>query len=570
MIGRITSRVVTAAAIVSLTGCWSSELNQHPLLANTELQRLETIPVVRMEDLAMPDSTPPEMLFDVDMEELLRPITQREPQLLDLTQVRNAVLEHNLKIQVTMWNAPLAAAQVETEMGKFDALVTASITDAQEIESAGDLAHPTAIYTDDSLEFNGELAIPLLTGGTVTMGTDIARDSTKLEPSNTPPESAVWGTPGIGITQPLLRGAWTQVATAPVILEMYKDRIARAEQHLSVISVLSQAEQSYWSLAGAWENLRQQQMIYELAQLQVTDAEALFKAGQVAQTEVLRAQLGMAQQASKLVDADDTVRTAQRSLKLLLNMPNVSLEDNDLLVPSVIPVVEPFVLDDRRLVDLAMTHRMELLESELELAADTLNIEVARSGTLPDLSIALQAYRLGITENSWINSMGKAFSNQGPWGWSASLSGEIALGNHAAEGTLRQAMLTRLQDIATKHERELTIIGDVLSAVQSLQMGWKKYAAAKRAVVLAQETYAAERRLFQLLERTSTDVAEALQNVSSTRKVMITTTVDYQNAQVSLAMATGCYLGRNAVELQVPVPTAEAAVNIPGPGTDVP
>src|SRR5438093_1437339 len=65
---------------------------------------------------------------------------------------------------------------------------------------------------------------------------------------------------------------------------------------------------------------------------------------------------------------------------------------------------------------------------------------------------------------------------------------QIPIGNEAARSTLRGAIARRLQQLATKAQREAQIEQEVYNAVDTLETDWQRIVAARQRVVLAART----------------------------------------------------------------------------------
>ena len=110
-----------------------------------------------------------------------------------------------------------------------------------------------------------------------------------------------------------------------------------------------------------------------------------------------------------------------------------------------------------------------------------------------------------------------------------------------------QSVLRRLQRLATKEQRELSIRQEVYDALDQLQQNWQRILAARQEVILAGRTYDAERRQFDVGIRTSTDVLDAATNLADAQSREIRALADYQISQVDIAFATGTLLGHDRV-----------------------
>jgi outer membrane protein len=186
-----------------------------------------------------------------------------------------------------------------------------------------------------------------------------------------------------------------------------------------------------------------------------------------------------------------------------------------------------------------------MLELELQILADSSSIGVARNGTLPLVALT---YTYGI------NGLGGSDQDALALLWRKhfedhrlGLQVQVPIGNEAARAELRRALAARMQTLATKEQRTLTIQQEVYTALDTLEADWQRILAAQKRTILNARLLDAEIRQFNQQLRTSTDVLNAQQNLANAQSAEIAAVTDYQIAQVDLAFATGMVLGEAGV-----------------------
>jgi outer membrane protein TolC len=191
---------------------------------------------------------------------------------------------------------------------------------------------------------------------------------------------------------------------------------------------------------------------------------------------------------------------------------------------------------------------MEMLEAEIQIAIDATNLATARNNLLPLLTLDYQ-YN--------INGLGRTLPDSFQLLKSTrfqdhrvGLTLEVPIGNQLARSQVRQALLSRLQAIATKEQRALLIEREVLATVDRLEANWQRILAAQRRVILAARVVDVETRQFNQGLRTSTDVLIAQAQLADAQSSEIAAITDYQISQVDLAFATGTVLGAAQVTWQ--------------------
>ncbi len=516
--------------LVVLAGCagLSSEKSAQKGILREDLAAIDTV------QLADQSVTPP-----VTVEEATEQITQQvaEPnapvETLELTleQVRQAALANNLDLKVELIDPAIARRSLDAERAKFEAVFFGS----------ADYYH--ADNSDTTTKIQGyELGIskPLATGGTLQVGLPFGDDAS----SGGVADAAA----SVTYIQSLLRGVGTRINRQSIRIAEHQWNIVSARTKLAAISLLANADITYWRLYAARKELDVRQEQYKLAQNQLSHAEKKVAAGSAAKTEIVRARAGLSSRLEALINAETAVQSYRRDLLRIMNQDDIPFEAAIDIVPKTEPNPLGLDLDEKQLAEKALDLRMEMVQLEQYLIVDDLNIELARDATRPDLALS---YRY--TTQAEARSVGGAFEDLA--GDSSDnhvigLSATIPLGNRAARAHLQRAHLTKIQDQAQRDRLRQTIRQSVYEAVSELERNWRRILAAEQGVVAAYRDYRVEQSQFRLGVRTSTDVLLSARGLADAQLSQIRAFADYEIAQVNLARATGTLLGYGQVFLQ--------------------
>jgi outer membrane protein TolC len=564
--GRTTNRrayLATGAAICGLVGGCASPFGPGDTGWRSREADLRTIAA---DDLRAYAISPPESV-DAGVERLgarleaetLSPATADElagPERTDapvsLADVRAAALVHNLDLRVERVNPRTAGERVREEAAAFEAVFNGSVRWSRTDQP---VALATQSTQNDSFNADVGLDIPLRTGGTLSAAVPVSRNRTSNPFSLLNP--AVSADVRFTISQPLLRNAGEQATTYGLrVAQLQSDR-TNALSRLEAIRVLAAADRAYWSHYAARRNLEVSVQQLELARVQAERAERRVRAGDAAEVEILRAESGVAERVEAVIIADNQLRRARRDLKRIMGRPDLPLDGDTLLSPATEPSPVGLDLDRERLVSLALERRMEMLELEVQLAIDRETIDLRRNQRLPLLTFdyTYNINGLGGTYSDAFEQVGRRSFDD----WSVGLRGEVPLGNEAADSRYQQALLARVQRLATKEQRVVAIRQEVLDAADQLRQAWLRILAARREVIAASRTLDAEERQFEVGARTSTDVLDAQSRLALARYREIQAVTDYEIAQVDLAFSTGSLLGLGQVDWVEPERTARPA-----------
>ncbi len=485
------------------------------------------------------------------------------PKELSLTieESRAHALRNNLDLKVSLFTPKITDESIQQAQARFEPLFLSQFNFAKSDTPAGTPISVT-LDSDESQNFNSSagLQFPLKTGGQLQFNSGLNRVKSSAQKVDLLDKN---GDPVIGdddepiqviiddpryatdlsmtLTQPLLRGAGVKTNTHEIRVAVYDSKIERARTRLEVIRVLAAVDRVYWRLYAARreQDVRKQQ--YKLANEQLNRAIRMEKEGQSAEIEVIRAEEALAKSWEEIIKSDNAVRDRERELKQVLNISGIELESDTTLLIDTQPNPLQYEINTQALIKFAMKHRMELLVDELTILKNNSTIDLQKNGLLPLLSLnytyninglgfaASDSYDL-LSENRFVDHQ-------------IGLSLEIPLGNKDALSKLRTAILQRQQNYANKEKSRLTVKKEVLDAADQLQTNWQRVVASGKSAMLAERTYKAERRQFELGLQTSTQVLDAQTRFADAQLAEIQAITEYQISQVDLAFASGSLIG---------------------------
>jgi outer membrane protein TolC len=466
-----------------------------------------------------------------------QPVSQIE---LTIEEVRQSALQNNLDIRVDLFDPTIARESVLVEQGQFESVFTTNVDYARLDQATFSTIEGTQIK---DLNLAPGVRIPMLVGGTIALSAPMNWTETN-SPSSI--NSTIYSsTPTATLNLPLLRGFGIDANAVGVRVAFYESQSSQARTKADIIRILAESERAYWRLYQARRALDVRRKEYELAIAQLERARRLVRAEKASEVEIIRAESGAADTLETIITAENALRDQQRIVKQLINRPGLELDSPTVVIPVTIPDATPYALEPHELVNEAMDRRMELLETELQIAAETANIKANRNATLPLVSLQYQYNVNGLDtgfDGSWDVVRSANFQDH-----RVGLQIEIPLGNQSAHARLRQSIARRLQQLATREQRRQAIAQEVLTALDTLQTNYQRILAARQRVVLAQRTLQAETRQFELGLRTSTDVLDAQTRLANAALAEISAVTDYQISQIDVAFATGTLLGSSHI-----------------------
>src|SRR5580700_4524715 len=192
------------------------------------------------------------------------------------------------------------------------------------------------------------------------------------------------------ITQPLLQGFGFPANTRFIRIAKNNRELTDVAFRLQIIDSVDQIENIYWDLVYAYENARVQNESLAFAQKTLSDTKKQVEIGSLAPIETVRAQSTVAQDQQLVTTAQTNLQLEQLLMKnaLTRTLKDPTLATADVIPTSTmeIPAQEP-VVPAEDLINDALRHRPELVESRIDLNSRELSNKAVRSALLPTLNL---------------------------------------------------------------------------------------------------------------------------------------------------------------------------------------
>lgn len=482
-------------------------------------------------------------------------VNNQSSNLVSIADVRTAALKNNLAIKVAQIDPMIAAAEAREERAKFDNVIFAYAKygqfdtpkmsdDKVEFKSdnpalnAQQLKLSVLEQNKESLELEAGIKIPLRTGGTVLLSSPLENKVSKGKFESDEYRSAL----RFSISQPLLRNAGTNVNEASIRIAEYSQQAVQLKTRLQSIRIIATVDKAYWALYEAWSQLDVRRQQFEYANQNLAMVKNRVKEGLTAAVEINRAEIGVADRMDALIVAETNLKLAQRQISFYMNDLKDDVNLGNPLVPSTLPNLLKYEFNRNKLLEDALSGRLELLEQELKLAADLSKIDYLENQTLPLFTLDYQYGALSDTNNrlgnSYRNVLNGDFND-----WSIGLKFEMPFTNEARKAQLDHAVQQRNQRLATKTLQTLTVKKEIYDALDYVDQNWSRILAARQQVLVAGLNYEAELKQFNEGLRTMTEVLETLTRLGEAQIKEIRAITDYQISLVDTAYATGTLLG---------------------------
>lgn len=495
-----------------------------------------------------------------DTSQLASTISGQTTQSLTIADVRTKALKNNLTIKVAQIDPLISGAEVREEQAKFDNIIFA-YAKYGEIDSPK-ISGDTVEFKSDNASLDGQqvklstveqdkrslsleagIRIPLRTGGSVTLSSPLENKSSRGRFDSDEYRSAM----RFSMSQPLLRNAGVKVNEASIRIAEYSQQAVQLKTRLQSIRVIAIVDKAYWALYEAWGQLDVRRQQFEYANQNLSMVKHRVREGLSAAVEINRAEIGVADRMDALIVAETNLKLAQRQLRFYMNDMVGDTIQTGTLVPATQPSLLKYDFNRNKLLDDALSGRVELLEQEIQLAADLTKIDYLENQTLPLFSLDYQYGALSNTNSNfgqnYRNVLNGDFND-----WSIGLKFEMPMTNEARKAQLDYAVQQRNQRLATKSLQILTVKKEIYDALDYVDQNWQRILAARQQVLIAGLNYEAELKQFNEGLRTMTEVLETLTRLGEAQAKEVRAIADYQVALIDTAYATGTLLGYSKLD----------------------
>src|SRR6202451_4587805 len=190
------------------------------------------------------------------------------------------------------------------------------------------------------------------------------------------------------ITQNLLQGFGPGPNLRFIHIAKNNREISDVAFRLQIITTVDQIENMYWDLVYAHENVRVQQEALTYGQKALDDSKRQAQVGTAPPIQVVSSQSTVSTDQQNLILAQNNLQLQELLMKNALSR---SIEDPMLAEADVIPTStmqlpeqEP-VVPTQDLINQALDHRAELVESRIDLNSRQLSCKAVRNALLPTL-----------------------------------------------------------------------------------------------------------------------------------------------------------------------------------------
>ncbi len=391
------------------------------------------------------------------------------------------------------------------------------------------------------------------------------------------------------LTQHLLQGFGLPANTRFIHIAKNNRELTDVAFRLQIIDSVDQIENIYWDLVYAYENARVQNESLSFAQKTLSDTKKQVEIGSLAPIETVRAQSTVAQDQQLVTTAQTNLQLEQLLMKNALTR---TLKDPMLATADVIPTstmeipAEEQVVPTEDLINEALRHRAELVETRIDLNSRDYSNKAVRSALLPTLDLfayyagsglggsqnptnlcanqtpaqLLLGFCAGVNPNTGTTEIPTVGSTSIGSTWNqlvnstapdkgVGLSLNIPLRNRAAQAVQVRSELEYRQAQMRQQQIENQVGIEVRNAQYAVQQNRASVDSAKAALDLARQSLDAEQKKYQFGTSTTTLVLQYESQLATAESTLVNATVAYEKSRIELDRATGDLLDHNGISV---------------------
>ena len=346
--------------------------------------------------------------------------------------------------------------------------------------------------------------------------------------------------------QPLLAGFRTDNQRAALETEQIQSRITDLRLLTQIENVRHQVREAYWGVRATIEQIEIQRRNLAQAQQQLEENRIRVQLGRMTDLQLVQTEAQVASAEQSLLNAEIQWRNQEFAFKRLL----LGGADDPLLAQTVNPTDQPVIVDQpvdiAAAIERALQERADLQQQRQQRDISTLNLDVTKSGTLPDVTLTA-AYSLQgvggdlfdrsglggapvlIQAGGYLDGLQSIRDFNTPT-WSLTLNASYPIGTNVTRANLERARLQLRQAELALRSQELAILTQVTTAGLAVRNTFLQYEAARRSREASERNEETERLRYGVGVAINFEVVTAQNALTSARLSELQAIINHVNA----------------------------------------
>lgn len=482
---------------------------------------------------------------------------------LSLKNFIELVMANNTDIQVAFLSLEIPRNNITSAFGKWDPTATGSFSATRNTSIPTD---PTQARNAGQISKSLNQPLSLSYGQTLDTGLSysVTFNGSKSSSSN----SLSNYNPGLSsnlqfsVTQPLLQNRGRYVNRIPVMQAESSYKRSVFSLRVSLLNLVSNAENAYWNVISARENLGVQIKSRDAAKANLDFVQQQLDLGAIAELDIYNpqgqlaaAEFSVSQAKFRLASAEDALR---RQISADLD-PDIAKLPVELTEPVDLAAGQSMPLDTDQSVQKALAANPQILSATQQLDLDDLGVYSAKNLLLPQLSFSA-TYTTKGQGGIFYPSSTSIFGGGGgsitpiPGGIDDALGQMFGFGyptylgrltltlpirNRTASMNMANALVSKKTDALTLRTTQQNVRLLTLNAVTNLQGYVEQLKLARVQRDIQQKNYEAEQEKYTLGTDTNQNVVIALQNLVLAESNVVSAQVSVRTGILAVYQSTG-------------------------------
>ena len=489
---------------------------------------------------------------------------------LSLHQFLDLVMANNTDVQLQLISLEIPRYNILSAYGPWDPVAQASFsaTRSTSLPTSAVQAQKTAdtsksLYQPYSLQYSQTLP----EGASYYVNFSGAKSSaTNSFASYNPSLTAALA---FGVSQPLIRNRGSYVNRIPLMIAQSNFKVSDSNFRVQLINLINNAENYYWSVVLARENLKVQQKARDTAAEYLKYMEKQLELGAISPLDIYNPQqslaaddLSVSQARFSLIQAEDALR---HQIGVDLD-PRLRILPLELTESADLGPAESIRVDTEEEVAKALRINPAMKAALQKLDVDDLRIQQSKNNLLPNLM-----FNAGYTSNglggifypadstlfggtSLVTSVpggiSDALSEMFRFGYptySAGLTLTLPIRSRTAAAAMGSALVQKKMDALNLRNQEQAVRLNILNAVSSLEGAKEQLNLARIQREFAQKNLDAENQKYQLGSETNQNVINAQQALVQADSAVVANQIGVRRSLLNLLTQTGELLDERGI-----------------------
>ncbi len=490
---------------------------------------------------------------------------------LSLKNYLELVMSNNTDVQIQLLSLEVPKNAIQMAMGVWDPTTTASFSTQRSTNlpsSALDARNSGSVSKNLSQPYSLLYQQQLQTGGSYSVRFSGSKSSqTNSFASYNPSLTANLN---FNFSQPLVKNRGMYINRIPLMTAQSNLKISEYNLRSQLLNLINTAENYYWSVISARENLRVAEKARDTAQKFLDYMQQQLDLGALSPLDIFNPQSQLASQEVNVAQARFSLRQAEDALRHQLGadldpqvreLPIVLTESVD-LGPS-----ESMPLDREQEVQKALAISPAMKSTLQRLDVDDLAIQSAKNGLLPNLmfNTSYQSNGRGGVYYPSSSLLGGGSAEPLPGGiadalgqmfgfgyptYQAGLTLTLPIRSKAASATMANALVQKKQDALAVRNQQQNIRLNILNALTALEGAKEQLKLAKINLDFANKNMDAENKKFELGNEINQNVINAQQQVAQAEATVVNQQISVRRSLLNLLTQTGELLDERGIAVK--------------------